>query len=125
MGEKSEAAAQLGKLGGSKTSDRKSRSSRENGKKGGRPRRNPRLEAFNGFADNPGMKNLFKKLSDADLEECRTFIRERAGLDRNEFAAAVNRWKLDQPKPKNFTSMWSLVLESNSVEPKPTKGVTP
>ena len=37
------AAATLGKIGGSKTSEAKKRASRENGKLGGRPRRFPRV----------------------------------------------------------------------------------
>lgn len=37
---KNEAAVSLGRLGGSKKSDKKALSSKENGKKGGRPKKN-------------------------------------------------------------------------------------
>lgn len=114
MDSKSEAAAQLGRLGGSKKTQRKSISSRENGKKGGRPPKSLRLTIFESFKEDPGQRTLFAKLTEADLEQCRAFIRDRSSLDRNDFAKEVNRWMLDQPKPKNYTAMWALVSQANS-----------
>lgn len=74
-----------------------------------------RLQRFEGFSKDPGLCKLFKRLSAADRKACVDFIEQHDELDHNGFALAVNRWLLGQPKPKRFTDMWALVLQSNGV----------
>lgn len=73
----------------------------------------PRLIKFESFSKHPMHKGLFKKLSGAELDRCRKFIFDNESLNHNEFAAKANRWMLDQERPKNYSTMWALVFQSN------------
>lgn len=77
---------------------------------------NARLTRFEAFSKDAGLSPLYSRLTEKDREACREFIRNHDHLDRNGFAAAVNSWKLGGVKPKRFTDMWALVLQSNGVE---------
>lgn len=71
-----------------------------------------RLENFNNLKRHPMIKNLFKKLRTDELVQCQDFIKEHEGLDDNAYAYACNRWYLDKPKPKNYSTMWAIVFQS-------------
>lgn len=71
-----------------------------------------RLEKFESFSDHVVHGKLYKKLSAIDRETCRIFLRKAEALNADEFTLLVNRWMLDQPKPKNYSTMWALVSQS-------------
>jgi hypothetical protein len=75
-----------------------------------------RLQKFESYATHLMHHKTFARLSRAEREQCREFIRANDHLDVNGFASLVNRWMLDQPKPKHYTDMWALVLQSNVPE---------
>lgn len=54
-----------------------------------------------------------KKLSEAEFDECVDFIEEHDQLSHLQFEYAVNRYKLDQVKPKNHAIMLELLLVAN------------
>lgn len=71
-----------------------------------------RLEKFESFKDHIIQSKLYNKLTARERGLCVEFLRENEDLGPNEFLAKVNRWMLDVPKPKNFTMMWALVIQS-------------
>lgn len=75
-----------------------------------------RLQKFESYASHPMLKKSYNKLSQKDLQQCRDFIIENDNLSVDEFAFKTNRWMLDQPKPKRYSDMWALVLQSNTKE---------
>jgi hypothetical protein len=75
----------------------------------------PRITRFNAFENDPGQEKLFKSLTPAEREQCRDFIRAHDHLPLNEFAEVVNRWMIDQSKPKRYAVMWALVSQTNPV----------
>lgn len=74
-----------------------------------------RLAAFEGLAEHAWHRRNWKRLSGADREACRAFIRANEALCVQQFEYAANRWLLDQPKPKRFTMMLELVVASNNI----------
>ncbi len=73
---------------------------------------NPRLAKFRSFCSHVIHKKQALRLSEAEFDECVAFIEDHADLSKDDFVFKVNRWKLDQPKTKHHTDMWSLVLQS-------------
>jgi hypothetical protein len=71
-----------------------------------------RLQNFEALKEHPMLGTIYKKLSAADIELCRAFLRETESLSRDEYSLKVNRWYLDKPKPKRLSDMWALVLQS-------------
>jgi hypothetical protein len=71
-----------------------------------------RLQNFEALKGHPMLGNIYKKLSNTDLDLCREFLRETETLTREEYCMKVNRWYLDKPKPKRLSDMWALVLQS-------------
>lgn len=80
-----------------------------------------RMEKFHSFKDHVMHGKLMTRLSAKELKQCEDFIRENDALDSNQFAEKTNRWLLDQPKPKNYSTMWALVLQCNSTEIKKSR----
>jgi hypothetical protein len=72
-----------------------------------------RLDKFESFKEHIVQGKLYRKLTQSELKLCREFIGKHDGLDRNAFADKCNKWMLGEPKPKNHTTMWALVLQSN------------
>jgi hypothetical protein len=85
----------------------------------------PRMAAFYGwqrkFENN--IDKMKKTLSDKDLGECEAFIVAHDHLGGTEFAAALNRWKLDQPesRSKSYPTQWAVLCEVNSLVHPPVK----
>lgn len=77
-----------------------------------------RLERFESFASHPMHGKIMQRLKKEERRLCVEFITQHDHLDSDKFAERVNRWMLDQPKPKNFPIMWALVLQSNTTERK-------
>lgn len=73
-----------------------------------------RKEKFMSFCDNPYQRKLLNKLSWTERNMCIAFICENDKLNKDEFAEKANRWLLDKPKPKNYTTMWALVTQCNT-----------
>lgn len=73
-----------------------------------------RLLKFRGFANHAIHGKVVKKLSREEHDACLAFITQHEALTKGEFEHAVNRWMLDQPKPKRWSAMWSLVSMSNA-----------
>lgn len=71
-----------------------------------------RMDNFNKLKLHPIHRNLFKKLSKMELKMCEDFINETESLSIDDFAFKCNRWMLDKPKPKNYSAMWALVMQS-------------
>lgn len=71
-----------------------------------------RLDNLENLKKHPYQKRLFKGLSSAELSQVTEFIRENEHLSADEYAMKVSRWLLDQPKPKHFSAMWAIALES-------------
>ncbi len=71
-----------------------------------------RLEKLKSFEGHLIHRKLLARLSKAERAQLEAFIRERESLSDDEYVLAVNRWLLDQPKPKRFTDMWALALQS-------------
>lgn len=61
--------------------------------------------------EHPMIGSLFKKLTKAELETCKAFLSESEHLNDDDFALKCNRWMLDQPKPKNYSTMWAIVSQ--------------
>jgi len=78
--------------------------------------KNSRLDNFLKLKDHAMIGKDFKKLTALEVGECVHFINENEGLDSNKYAEKANRWKLDQPeaRSKNYTIMWSLLIQSNN-----------
>lgn len=74
-----------------------------------------RLRVFLEFKDRLIFQKIYKKLTDEELQMTLKFLIDNSGLDRNAFADRANRWLLDKPKPENFSSMWALITEANSI----------
>lgn len=72
-----------------------------------------RVEKFELFKDCLIHKKLYFRLSQAELQICRDFLTQTADLNKADFTLKVNRWFLDQPKPKNYSAMWALVSQSS------------
>ncbi len=72
-----------------------------------------RKDKFISFCEHPFQRKLLAKLSFSERNLCIAFIVENDKLNKDDFAEKVNRWLLDKPKPKNFTTMWSLVTQCN------------
>lgn len=73
-----------------------------------------RLEAFISFEKCPMRAKMIKKITEAQYIECVGFIEENDSLEPWAFEQKLNRWKMGEEKPKQFTYMWSLILEANS-----------
>ena len=56
---------------------------------------------------------LLKRLATKDVNLCIEFIKTNDHLSKDDFAIKVNRWYLDEEKPKRYSDMWALVLQSN------------
>ena len=72
------------------------------------------LEAFESFEKCPLRGKIYKRLSNKERIDCVAFIVHNEDLPKWEFEQKLNRWLIDEEKPKRFTDMWSLVLEANS-----------
>lgn len=73
-----------------------------------------RLLKFESFKHHLMHGKIWKKLSKKELELCRQFILDHDHLDQDNFAYYANRWLLDKEKPRNYSTMWALVFQSNS-----------
>lgn len=67
------------------------------------------------LAKHPVLGKLFKKLTREELSVLTTFIYEHEHLDDNQFAHVANRWMIDKLKPKHFTDMWSIAIQTIEV----------
>lgn len=73
-----------------------------------------RSQVFESYSEHVMHHRMFKRLTAAELQLCRDFLRDNESLDRHAFAHKVNRWFLDQPnKPKHLTDMWALLIQAN------------
>ena len=72
-----------------------------------------RMTRFSSMKTHPMLCKLFAKLKKDEIAACEKFIMDYDHLDKNGFAYEVNRWHIDKPKPKNWTSMWALVSQTN------------
>lgn len=68
-----------------------------------------RLDAFQLLSEDTWYRRLYEKLSARDRVDCREFIAANNHLDPDAFELAVNRWFVDKPKPKSWTTMAELV----------------
>jgi len=59
----------------------------------------------------PMHSKLFQKLNDEELAAVTAFININEDLTDDEYAFICNRWYLDQPKPKHYSDMWSIVTQ--------------
>lgn len=75
-----------------------------------------RIETFRSYAKHIVHAKVMAQLSHKDIADCLKFIQDNDHLDRNGFALKVNRWLIDQPKPKRYSAMWALVSQCNSRE---------
>lgn len=71
-----------------------------------------RLDNLEKLKSHSYQKRLFKRLSKAELAQVTEFIRENNDLTADDYALKVSRWLLDKPKPKHFSDMWAIALES-------------
>lgn len=71
-----------------------------------------RVNKFLALKLHPFLSHRFKKLTNDEFNECIEFINSNLNLSDSDFSAALNTWKLDQPKTKNHNVMWSLICES-------------
>lgn len=71
-----------------------------------------RMKRFEELSSHPMYYKLFDKLTDKERVMCRSLLMESEDLDDNEFAFKVNRWMLDQERPKNYSAMWALMMAS-------------
>lgn len=78
---------------------------------------NNRREAFESLRQHPWLGKLFAKLSVQDLELAVQFIDDNAHLEKGEFEMAVNRWLLDQKKPRRYRAILELLSCANSMLP--------
>ena len=73
-----------------------------------------RTEAFHWMGTCPVRMGMYKRLNAEQKGLCLAFIAEHDHEDHNQFALALDRWYMDQPKPRRYNEMWALLLESNS-----------
>ena len=59
----------------------------------------------------PMLGKLFQNLTHDELELVVAFVCQREHLSKDEYMTAVNRWFLDQPKPKHYADMWAIVSQ--------------
>lgn len=64
----------------------------------------------------PSHYRLFAKLSDEEQAAVVAFIKNTEDLDDDQYMFVCNRWYLDQPKPKHYTDMWSIVSQVRGVK---------
>ena len=74
-----------------------------------------RMKQFEAFATHPIQRKLVEKLKVAELAQCREFIVANDHLDVSAFAQKANMWMIGQARPKNYSTMWALVLQTNPV----------
>lgn len=71
-----------------------------------------RLEVwYGGLIAHPVIGKLMAKITQEEWKECELFLKAHAGFSKAHFAMAVDKWKLDQPKTKNHSTMWALLTE--------------
>lgn len=73
-----------------------------------------RIDIFNSFETHPMHRKDFVQLSKNDLTSCFEFILKYDHLNKDDFALTLNRWMLDEPKPKRYSTMWGLLCCANS-----------
>lgn len=71
-----------------------------------------RYDKFRSLADHPFIGKTYAKLGVDDRAWCRNFIIQNEGLSDHEFAFKVNRLGLDPNKPKRWTDIWALLIQS-------------
>lgn len=69
-----------------------------------------RFDKLMSFQNHTMHKKMFKKLSQQELGMLINFVKENENINVNEYTYKVNRWLLDQEKPKNHAVMWALAL---------------
>ena len=70
-----------------------------------------RLNNFDNLMEHPMLSKLFKKLTLTEFEMCQNFLLETDHLNDDEFELKVNRWMIDQEKPKHHIDMWAIVSQ--------------
>lgn len=71
-----------------------------------------RIEKFESFWSHPMHSKDMKRLSEADLQALRDFLEEYKLESDDDFMLAANRFQLDRPKSKNYSIMWSLLIQT-------------
>jgi len=73
-----------------------------------------RLDLFYSLKNHPMYQTTYKKLSKTELDLCVEFIKNNRDCTYGQFNKILSVWFLDRAdKPKNMTSMYTLVMASN------------
>lgn len=77
-----------------------------------------RIHRFQSLYNHPFLSREINALPKKYIDECIQFLAQTATLTDEEYALAVNRWRLDQPelRTKWYPIQWALLTQS--VEPK-------
>jgi len=73
-----------------------------------------RVEALKEYAKSYHGQRLCDRLTESEFDEVVAFIDDNEDLDHLQFEYAVNRFYLDQPKPKNFPVMQEILSSVNT-----------
>lgn len=71
-----------------------------------------RIERFQSFQSHPMHGRDIRRLSKLELKIVEEFLEALSESTDDEFMLAANRFQLDMPKSKNYSIMWSLLIQT-------------